>query len=39
MMKVDYRYDEQFLDLKETANDDDFEFILTFFDNNWKKKI
>ncbi|QIZ06954.1 hypothetical protein HFZ78_09810 [Priestia megaterium] len=39
MMKVNYRYDEQILDLKETANDDDFEFTLTFVDNNWKKKV
>ena len=39
MMKLEYQYDEQFLDLKETANDDDFEFTLTFVDNNWKNKI
>ncbi|SMQ66099.1 hypothetical protein SAMN05444673_1453 [Bacillus sp. OV166] len=38
-MKVDYRYDEQILELKETANGDDFEFTLTFVDNNWKKKV
>ncbi|MBT2721824.1 MULTISPECIES: hypothetical protein [unclassified Bacillus (in: firmicutes)] len=39
MMKVEYKYNEQLLDLKETANGDDFEFTLTFVENKWKKKI
>jgi hypothetical protein len=39
MMKVEYRYDEQFLKIMEIANEDDFEFTLTFVDNNGKKKI
>ncbi|WP_066251715.1 hypothetical protein [Neobacillus drentensis] len=38
-MKLEYRYDEQLLDLKETANGDDFEFTLTFVNSNWKEKI
>ncbi|MEH7746372.1 hypothetical protein V7659_15200 [Neobacillus drentensis] len=38
-MKVAYKYNEQFLELKETLNGDDFEFTLTFVDNKWKKKI
>ncbi|MBT2700212.1 hypothetical protein ACSU6B_23845 [Neobacillus sp. C211] len=38
-MKVEYKYNEQLLDLKETANGDDFEFTLTFVENKWKKKI
>jgi hypothetical protein len=39
MMKVEYKYNEQFLELKETPNGDDFEFTLTFVDHKWKKKI
>jgi hypothetical protein len=38
-VKVEYKYNEQFLDLKETSNEDDFEFTLTFDDIHWKKKI
>lgn len=39
MMKVEYKYNEQFLELMETPNGEDFEFTLTFVDNKWKKKI
>ncbi|PFP30309.1 hypothetical protein COJ96_06250 [Bacillus sp. AFS073361] len=38
-MKVEYKYNEQFLELKETPNGEDFEFTLTLVDNKWKKKI
>ncbi|NHC39981.1 hypothetical protein G6549_08365 [Bacillus sp. MM2020_1] len=39
MMKVAYRYNEQLLGIKETANGEDYEFILTFDNKNWKRKV
>jgi len=38
-MKATYKYDKQFLSLEETSNGEDFEFILTFVEKNWRKKI
>ncbi|MEH7306581.1 hypothetical protein [Neobacillus drentensis] len=38
-MNIAYKFNDQILDLKEEVNGDDFEFTLTFFDNNWKKEI
>lgn len=38
-MKVAYTFNKQLLNLHEAVNGDDFEFTLTFFDNNWKQKV
>lgn len=39
MMKVEYKYDAQLLDIKETTNGDDLEFTITLLDNQLKKGL
>lgn len=39
MMKVEYKYDAQLLDIIETVNGDDFEFTITLLDNQLKKGL
>jgi hypothetical protein len=39
MMKVEYKYDAQLLDIKETTNGDDLEFTITLLDNQLKKRL
>lgn len=39
MMKVEYKYDAQLLDIKETTNGDDFEFSITLLDSQLKKGL
>ncbi|MEH7439610.1 hypothetical protein V7182_19260 [Neobacillus drentensis] len=38
-MKVEYKYDAQLLDIKETTNGDDREFTITLLDNQLKKGL
>ncbi|WHY87595.1 hypothetical protein QNH39_07140 [Neobacillus novalis] len=38
-MNVAYKYDEKLLELKETANGDDIEFLITLFDSELKKRL
>jgi hypothetical protein len=39
MMKVEYKYDAQLLEIKETTNGDDLEFTITLLDNQLKKGL
>jgi hypothetical protein len=38
-MKVVYKFNKQLIDLQETVNGEDFEFTLTFFNKDWKRKM
>lgn len=38
-MIVAYKYDEKLLELNETANGDDIEFLITLFDSELKKRL
>lgn len=38
-MKVTYKYNEKLIDLAETANGDDIEFLITLHDSELKKKL
>ncbi|ETI66834.1 hypothetical protein [Neobacillus vireti] len=38
-MIIDYKYDEKLLELKEIANEDDIEFLITLFDSELKKRL
>lgn len=38
-MNIDYKYDEKLLELKEIANADDIEFLITLFDSGLKKRL
>ncbi|MFJ5715109.1 hypothetical protein [Neobacillus sp. NPDC093127] len=38
-MNIDYKYDENLLELKEIANGDDIEFLITLFDSELKKRL
>jgi DNA polymerase elongation subunit (family B) len=38
-MNIDYKYDEKLLELKEIANGDDIEFLITLFDSKLKKRL
>lgn len=38
-MKVEYKYNPQFLDISETANGEDIEFTITLSDTNLKKGL
>lgn len=39
MMKVEYKYNHQLLDITETANGEDIEFTITLSDTNLKKGL
>ncbi|WP_413302477.1 hypothetical protein AA0X95_23970 [Bacillus sp. 1P10SD] len=39
MMKVEYKYDPQLLNIKENANGDDIEFTITLLDSQLKKGL
>ncbi|MDR6124752.1 hypothetical protein QFZ87_004349 [Bacillus sp. SLBN-46] len=39
MMKVEYKYDAQLLDIKETTNGDDLEFTITLLDSQLKNGL
>ena len=39
MMKVEYKYDAQILEINETTNGDDLEFTITLLDNQLKKGL
>lgn len=39
MMKVEYKYNPQLLDITETANGEDIEFTITLSDTNLKKGL
>ncbi|WML57334.1 hypothetical protein [Neobacillus sp. PS2-9] len=39
MMKVEYKFDAQLLEIKETTNGDDLEFTITLLDNQLKKGL
>ncbi|WP_066068140.1 hypothetical protein [Neobacillus soli] len=38
-MRVEYKYDEKLLELKETANGDDIEFSIILLDSELKKRL
>jgi hypothetical protein len=38
-MKLEYKYDEKLVELRETANGDDIEFSITLFNSELKKRI
>lgn len=38
-MRVEYKYDEKLLELKETANGDDIEFSIILLDSEIKKRL
>jgi hypothetical protein len=39
MMRIEYKYDEKILKIKELPNGDDIDFYLTFFETDLKKRI